>query len=75
MAEGKRPVYPRTTALKGLVAQYPALQGDRTVARIIEIAGEYEHGSADVEDLGVSMKRYFAVVEDLLLSLGNWVES
>lgn len=35
-----------------------------------EVIGEYEHGSADVEDVeGVNIKQYSAVAHDLILCL------
>lgn len=40
-----------------------------------EVVGEYEHGSADVEDVeGVNITQYSAVAHDLILCLEHWCE-
>ncbi len=44
-------------------------------AKIAEMIGEYEHGTADIEDLfpeePISLKQYAAVALDILCGIGN----
>lgn len=74
-------VYPITDWLKAEVP--PELHDNPAVAAIIETLGEYEHGTADVEDVGgpvtgamsnmatVTLEQYAAVALDLCLMLGG----
>jgi hypothetical protein len=67
-----RSVYPITANLEDELSQFldvPAVQ------LIIETVGEYEHGTADVEDLvqqePINLKQYAAVALDLALVIGG----
>ena len=41
----------------------------------VEVVKEYEHGTADIEDLGLnSVQQYKNVVEDLILYLKTYLE-
>jgi len=41
----------------------------------LEVLGEYEHGTADIESLGLkSIKQYAAVLLDFMLSLSVFIE-
>lgn len=46
------------------------------LTQLIDVLGEYEHGTAAVEDVhpGMTLQMYAAVVLDLGLSIVNWVE-
>jgi len=47
------------------------------IRRIIETMGEYEHGTADVEDIssGLTLQQVHDVYQDIILTLLNWVEA
>jgi hypothetical protein len=63
-------VYPITAGLETLIASF-----DQNIAKAIKahefvnIVREYEHGTADVRELGVTLKQYAAVTADILLYL------
>lgn len=66
-------VYPITDNLKDEIPS--ELHAIPAIAAIIETVGEYEHGTADVEDVSsahpVTMEQYAAVALDLALVIGN----
>lgn len=69
-------VYPITAKLRTDAAASIALldQRGRSVAlTMLEIVGEYEHGTTDVEDVNptLTVEAYAAVVLDLILSMGD----
>jgi hypothetical protein len=63
-------IYPITEKLKSNIP--PEMRTSPAVAQIIETVGEYEHGTADVNDVGnVTLKQYAAVALDLALAIGS----
>ncbi len=77
-------VYPVTTELRNAVAEM--LKGqmplskelEKTVNIIFETVGEYEHGTAETEDVceqePISLRQYSAVALDLILCIVNHIE-
>jgi hypothetical protein len=65
--------YPITTAFKKEMAEYPNLP---LVEEAAEVIGEYEHGTADVEDVapGMTLELYVAALTDFLLTLTSHEE-
>lgn len=70
-------VYPVTAALEAELVDY---RGNPTIELFIETMAAYEHGSADLEDVGapdgdtmrkLTLRQYAAVALDLALVVAN----
>lgn len=75
----KNDTYPVTKSLELTTSHLRGNNKSYTVKRIreifIEVVNEYEHGTADVEDVeGVTIKQYSAVANDLLLCIEDFLE-
>lgn len=63
-----RPVYPVTDRLRKDLAAH---LGNPIVQQMVDIVGEYEHGTAEVSDVAprLTLRQYAAVVKDIVLTL------
>lgn len=68
-------VYPHTHALVEELKNLPkdsSIKLQRLYDIAIEIVQEYEHGTADIESLGIeNIKQYSSVIVDYLLFISN----
>ncbi len=64
------PAYPTTNRL---IKDAGENHGDKTIAAIIAVVAEYEHGTAEVKDVhkSLTLPMYAAVALDLILSIKN----
>ena len=71
-------VYPVSYALIATLKELPMDQNIplATIYKVaVEVVKEYEHGTADIEDLGLnSVQQYKNVIEDFILYLKNYLE-
>lgn len=77
--ETKNIIYPVTKELEELTSDMIGNKRSYTIEKlreiIIEVVQEYEHGTADVEDVeGVNIKQYSSVAHDLLMCIENHCE-
>lgn len=65
----RREAYPLTTSLERTVDITVPDVHRPTCSKLVEVFGEYEHGAADIEDLGVSLKGAHDLLQDFFLTL------